>query len=125
MSVEEHFRKLLRAKGLRSSASRLQILELLEEGPKKYRDFLDRLHMDRVSLYRNLRDLEAGGLLHKVVSPEGEVIYFLCETTHDAHIHLVCRRCRKTLDFKAESIPVIQGFRPTGGVIWGDCAEHS
>ncbi|MGQ9862977.1 MAG: Fur family transcriptional regulator [Bacteroidia bacterium] len=125
MHTEKELRKLLRVRGLRSSMPRLQILRLLQEGAKSYYDFLDRLAIDRVSLYRNLRDLEMRGLLHKVVSMEGDILYFLCDVSYDAHVHLVCRQCYKTWEIKAERLSVMQGFRPAGGVIWGDCGEHS
>ncbi|MCC6620060.1 MAG: transcriptional repressor [Deltaproteobacteria bacterium] len=90
---------LLRRAGLRVTASRLAVLELLERAPEPmtHHDVVERLHgspWNRSTLYRNLIDLTEAGLLAK--SEIGGLMRFerlgrdnACAT----HPHFVCTAC--------------------------------
>ncbi|MFN8614627.1 MAG: Fur family transcriptional regulator [Vampirovibrionales bacterium] len=100
---------LLKAKGLRVTEPRKQILDLLAQqaGPTnayQLRDRLVALHgkADIVTIYRVLECLEAHGLLHRLLTRPGAVVRCQlpaetecrhAEAVHHCHHVLVCRCC--------------------------------
>jgi len=90
---------LLRRAGLRVTASRLAVLELLDRAhePMTHHDVVDRLHgspWNRSTLYRNLIDLTDAGLLGK--SEIGGLMRFERlgrEGACASHPHFVCTAC--------------------------------
>ncbi len=54
------------------------------------------------TVYRTLQNLAADGEVDVMRTGEGEAVYRRCSTGH--HHHLICRRCRRTVE--VDSIPV-------------------
>lgn len=90
---------LLRARGLRVTASRLAVLDLVEasEEPLAHHEVCDKLHdspWNRSTLYRNLIDLTEAGILVK--TEIGGVMRFQRAGRQNAcaeHPHFVCTDC--------------------------------
>jgi Fur family ferric uptake transcriptional regulator len=55
------------------------------------------------TVYRNLQALAEAGEVDVVTSTQGEAFYRRCDTD-DHHHHLVCRRCRSTIEIEASEI---------------------
>ena len=81
----------LRARGLRISASRRQVLETLyaDSRPRKAEELAK--DGDLASVYRNLDTLEEVGLVRHVHLGHGPGLYAL--TSDGAREHLLCDRC--------------------------------
>ena len=90
---------LLRARGLRVTASRLAVLDLIEasEEPLAHHEVCEKLHdspWNRSTLYRNLIDLTEAGILVK--TEIGGVMRFQRAGRQNAcaeHPHFVCTDC--------------------------------
>lgn len=89
----------IRANGLRVTASRLAVLELVRatSRPLTHADVANSLgtdSWDRATLYRNLNDLAEAGLLRRVLL--GSAWHFEAASTDPnvrAHPHFVCDEC--------------------------------
>ncbi len=75
--------------------------------------------VDRVTLYRTLRDMESSGIIHKVISAKGETKFALCAAQcsdhahEDNHIHFTCTECEETYclnDHKPRTVSLPAGF---------------
>ncbi|MFN0032053.1 MAG: Fur family transcriptional regulator [Flavobacteriales bacterium] len=75
--------------------------------------------VDRVTLYRTLRDMEASGIIHKVISAKGETKFALCAAQcsdhahEDNHIHFTCTACEETYcltEHKPRNVSLPAGF---------------
>ncbi|HYI45114.1 MAG TPA: transcriptional repressor [Actinomycetota bacterium] len=55
------------------------------------------------TVYRNLQALAAGGSIDSLVTSRGEAIYRKC-TTSGHHHHLVCTRCKRSVEIEAGPI---------------------
>lgn len=93
-------RTRLRAAGLRVTRPRLAVLHLLQElgGPRSHAEVVDALGeagWDRATLFRNLNDLAAAGLLRRF--DVGDHVWrFELLTPEDpdaSHAHFVCTEC--------------------------------
>src|SRR4051812_9100106 len=94
----------LKGKGLKVTAARVSVIEVLEKSGLAYAHAeLEALYkkMDRVTLYRVLKDFEDAGLVHKIIDMQGVTRYALCrhscpgEHHADEHVHFNCESCRK------------------------------
>lgn len=72
------------------------------------------LYVDRVTLYRTLKNFVDKGLIHKVLDDSGSVRYALCDTScspthhHDEHVHFKCTQCGMTNCLSQTQVPFIQ-----------------
>lgn len=90
--------ELLREAGLRATAARLAVLAWYGEHPglHSHADLVDALSTwDRATLWRNLNDLAAAGLLRRVDVGDRIWRFELQKAGHDAshHPHFVCVQC--------------------------------
>ena len=95
-----HIEKTLKAGGLRRTAKRHRLLELFEQ---KRAWSVAQLHRrlgagDLSTVYRNVQELQAKGLIDRVRLSGEEAFYELASLPH--HAHLVCSRCSR-----AECVP--------------------
>ncbi|MEZ4473586.1 MAG: transcriptional repressor [bacterium] len=110
---DDQARALLHTAGLRATRGRLRVLGLLAhvDAPRSHADVVDALEgegMDRTSVFRNLRDLAAAGLLHRF-DPGDHVWRYEVRTT--GHPHIICRDCG-TIRCAAGVSVAIQGADP-------------
>src|SRR5258707_13318979 len=125
----------IREKGLKSTPSRLKVMEALGSSHQAYAHadlesmFAD---MDRVTLYRVLNDFEEAGLVHKIIDTDGVTRFALCshgcpDKHHtDSHVHFNCQACNKMFCIENVQMPSIKmpaGFKTMGlnTVIYGLC----
>ncbi|TVQ80687.1 MAG: transcriptional repressor [Bradymonadales bacterium] len=102
-----YWRNYLRACGLKSSRTRLALLELLsrESCALAAEELYERLppgSCDLATVYRSLQSFEGLGLVDKLDWGEGRSRFELSEQQAQSkhHHHLVCRLCRRV-----ESVP--------------------
>lgn len=103
--MKNEFFPFLQKLGLKATPKRLALLELLAakaeyESPEYLWKRLKRRFpgIGLPTVYRNLEELEAGGVITKVIHPDRRLYYFFCG--HSAHHHhFVCMSCRKVEDF--------------------------
>ncbi|TCD02165.1 transcriptional repressor [Pedobacter frigidisoli] len=116
--------ELLVKKGLKRTAPRLQVLEILSgRDSATSQPYLEQLmgkSADRVTLYRVLQAFEEKGIIHKVLDSHGTANYAICsgkctaKAHHDEHVHFNCNRCQKIYcldNVKVPSFKVPAGFR--------------
>jgi len=96
-------RALLAGLGLRSTAQRIAVLEVLSHEPDgaTAQEIHDRLRAQgrRVGLatvYRTLAALTEGGAVDALAHRPGEACFRLCGRGH--HHHLVCERCNRVVE---------------------------
>jgi len=126
VAVSSSHTVLLRERGLRVTASRLAVLELLERSvePLTHQEVVDRLKTsswNRSTLYRNLIDLTEVGLLQK--SEIGGLARFERTGKTGAcaeHPHFVCTDCGTVSHL--ESVTVIFEGRGPAAVMAGQVA---
>jgi Fe2+ or Zn2+ uptake regulation protein len=103
----------LRKLRLKVTPKRLAILELLaaesiyltpEEVWKRLQKKSTRVGLPTV--YRNLEELSACGMLIKIVHPDRRLYYYFCPNSHHHH-HFVCISCRKVEDLTFCGLDVI------------------
>ncbi len=108
-------RELLKAAGLRVTSSRVEVIAVLRSAdtPLSHADVaarVDRLGLDRTTVYRNLMDLAEAGIVRR--SEVGHIFRFeLAAGTHNAHgseqhPHFVCKNCGKVSCLPSGSISV-------------------
>ena len=127
----------IREKGLKVTPSRLNVIQVLKGSHLAYsHSELESLFskMDRVTLYRILKDFEDAGLVHKIVDMEGVTRFALCshscpgEQHDDNHVHFCCQSCHKMFCLEKVHAPVVKiprGFKAAGlqTVIYGLCEQ--
>lgn len=102
MSVPDHvhLKQRLRQAGLRATQPRLAVMDVLvdADGPLSHGDVVDALadaSFDRATLFRNLNDLAAAGLLRRL--DVGDHVWrfeLVSDHGHDEHhAHFVCTDC--------------------------------
>lgn len=100
----DELRSAVRSKGLRATPSRLAVLDLLRAtvdqdlGPMSHGDVADRLDSqawDRATIYRNLTDLVAAGLVRRTDVGDHVWRFEAVSGEHaaEAHPHFVCTEC--------------------------------
>ncbi len=93
---EEHFSNLLKAKGLKVTSGRLDILRVLD-GHKEPLSVatlheLVKKKIDQVTVYRTLESLISIGLVSSVDLRHGHAHYELTDGRHHHH-HVICQSC--------------------------------
>lgn len=97
MKKGSDFTKLLKAKNLRATPSRLRILETLDqsEQPLSAEDLSSKLSkFDLVTLYRNLNCFVENGVVAPVELGLGKVLFEILNEGHHHH-HIICKECKK------------------------------
>ncbi len=103
MSISNrHARALLREHGLRVTAPRVAVLQLLAaaERPLSHTEVLRGLgdaDWDPATVYRNLVKLREAGVAAIVTHAGGVDRYTLAGMGHDRHPHFLCRDCGRIL----------------------------
>ncbi|MGD1846352.1 MAG: Fur family transcriptional regulator [Salibacteraceae bacterium] len=108
--------EILKAKGLRTTASRSGVLEAFRahHHALSHSDLEKRLGkaFDRVTLYRTLNTFLEKDIIHKVLDDEGSAKYALCQHSdgdhHHNHVHFKCRVCTTSECLTEVSIPGIK-----------------
>lgn len=99
---------------MKATPKRLAILDMLdaesayaspEELWKRLRDRFDRLGLPTV--YRNLEELAASGVISKVIHPNRQLYYYFCRN-REHHHHFVCLSCRKVEDLPSCGIEALE-----------------
>lgn len=116
----------IHSKGLKATPVRMKVLDELSkthlalsqsELESTFRK------VDRITLYRALRDFEEAGIVHKIVDMNGTTRFAICsddcpDATHnEEHVHFNCQRCHKMFCLQHTHIPDIQlppGFTHSG-----------
>jgi len=49
------------------------------------------------TVYRNLDELAAGGIVSKIIHPNRQLYYYFCPNSNHHH-HFICLSCRKVID---------------------------
>lgn len=122
MNVTEYIRE----KGLKATPVRLKVLEVLQSGHLAYSHTEMEAtfsKVDRITLYRVLKDFEEAGLVHKIIDMEGVTRFAVCkhscpDTTHsEDHVHFNCQKCHKMFCLEKVHTPTIKlpaGFTSIG-----------
>ena len=123
----EQYEKLLSKNGLKRTAPRLRVLDILSgRDSATSQPFLENLigkDVDRVTLYRILKAFEEKGIIHKVLDTQGTANYAICshncstENHHDEHVHFNCNNCHRVFCLDQVQIPSIKlpdGFKTAG-----------
>ncbi len=129
---------LLKKSGLRRTAAREAILQLLTNAgrPLSHQDIFKRQKragsFDRVTLYRTLETLQGAGLLHRIQGTDGT--WRFCRHNYGSqdkcagnHIHFLCSKCDRMFCLPEQRLPWISP--PAGAtihskqlVVHGHCA---
>ena len=118
----------LKDAGMKATPKRLAILDMLyaesgyaspEELWKRLRDRFDQLGLPTV--YRNLEELAASGVISKVIHPNRQLYYYYC-TNREHHHHFVCLSCRKVADLPSCGIEALE--REVSQKIGGKVLSH-
>ena len=127
----------IRDKGLKATPARIDVIKVLGSTQLAYSHAeLELLFddMDRVTLYRILKDFEDAGLVHKIMDIDGVTRFALCrhscpDGTHsDDHIHFNCQECHKMYCLEKIQAPLLKippGFKALGShtLVYGLCRD--
>ncbi len=82
---------------MRQTATRKQLLDILKKtpGPISAEEILQRIPVNKTTIYRQLSSLHAAGLISDIRFADRKVRY---ELTRDHHHHLVCTNCNSVSD---------------------------
>ena len=120
--------KTLKDLNLKVTPKRLAILALMGEGGtyvspedvwRKLKERFARIGLPTV--YRNLEELAAGGVISTVLHPNRQLYYYYCPNP-DHHHHFVCISCRRVEDVAACGLENIE--REVGEKIGGQVLSH-
>jgi len=123
--MDHRHAQALKDAGMKATPKRLAILDTLyakstyespEELWKRLRDRFDRLGLPTV--YRNLEELAASGVISKVIHPNRQLYYYFCPN-REHHHHFVCLSCRKVADLPSCGIEALERevSQQTGGKV--------
>ena len=130
------FADQLRSRGLRVTAPRVAVLEVLAEQRHVSAQMVAAAARDRAGavstqgIYNVLTDLTAAGLVHRIEPAGSPALYELSE--EGIHHHLICRDCGLVMDLACEHgtadcllPPQTHGFSGLEAeiVFWGTCPE--
>ncbi|AAR36379.1 transcriptional repressor [Geobacter sulfurreducens] len=110
----KHFDDLLRDLNLRITPKRRAVLDILagEEGYASPEEVWRKLKLrfDRVGLptvYRNLEELAAGGVITTIIHPNRQLYYYYCDR-REHHHHFVCLSCRRVEEVDVCALPDLE-----------------
>ena len=126
--MHAEYGKTLKSLNLKATPKRLAILALMgreaayvspEDIWLKLKGQFDRIGLPTV--YRNLEDLAAGGVITKVIHPNRQLYYHFCPN-REHHHHFVCIVCRRVEDVDFCGLENIE--REVGDKIGGTVLSH-
>lgn len=105
----------LAAKGVKSTAMRLLVMEVLskQEAAISLSQLEQSLEKaDRITLYRTLKTFEVKKIIHSIDDGTGAIKYALCVEgcechPEDLHVHFHCSKCKRTYCLTDNIIPAI------------------
>ncbi|WP_318556853.1 transcriptional repressor [Geobacter anodireducens] len=110
----KHFDDLLRTLNLRITPKRRAVLDILagEGGYASPEEIWRKLKLrfGRVGLptvYRNLEELAAGGVITTIIHPNRQLYYYYCDR-REHHHHFVCLSCRRVEDVDVCVLPDLE-----------------
>jgi Fe2+ or Zn2+ uptake regulation protein len=130
------FEDQLRTRGLRVTAPRVAVLQVLTEHSHVSADTVAAAARDRAGsvstqgIYNVLTDLVSSGLVHRIEPAGSAALYEL--SAEGIHHHLICRDCGLVMDLGCEhgttdclQPPQTHGFTGLEAeiVFWGTCPE--
>jgi Fur family ferric uptake transcriptional regulator len=112
--TERHESENLHDVGLKATAARIRVLQLLEQNPARHlsADEVYRLLIDSgeeiglATVYRVLSQFEAAGLVTRHNFEEGRSVFERSSAAH--HDHMVCLETGKVVEFVDEEIEKLQ-----------------
>ena len=112
--TERHESENLHDVGLKATAARIRVLQLLEQNPARHlsADEVYRLLIDSgeeiglATVYRVLSQFEAAGLVTRHNFEEGRSVFERSSAAH--HDHMVCLETGKVVEFVDEDIEKLQ-----------------
>lgn len=114
----------LRTGGLKVTAARLDLLDILKhvKKPLSIKDMARHLgEVDLVTLYRNVESLENLGIVKQIALKDRQSYYELTAGEH--HHHLVCTNCGRLEDIKIDEITLNKTFLKNHG--FNKVTDHS
>ena len=123
-----HHGKMLKSLNLKATPKRLAILAIMvkeaayispEEIWQKLKGQLDRIGLPTV--YRNLEELAAGGVITTVIHPNRQLYYHYCPN-RDHHHHFICVACRRVEDVDICGLETME--REVGRKVGGRVLSH-
>lgn len=108
--------ELLKRHNIRITTMRKDILDIFLECDKAMSHHDIELQLedcDRITLYRNLKNFQEKGIIHKAIDGTNTPKYALCEHEcdehhhHDNHVHFHCERCGNTFCLDDVQLPQI------------------
>ncbi len=109
-SMDHDFPAMLKELQLKVTPKRMAILEFLARtgsfvSPEEVRQQLQEkfASIGLPTVYRNLDELAAGGIIAKIIHPNRQLYYYLCPN-NDHHHHFVCLSCHKVMDLDICSV---------------------
>jgi Fe2+ or Zn2+ uptake regulation protein len=98
------FSMLLKELRLKVTPKRLAILDFMVQAPtyvspEEVRGILQKRFpsIGLPTVYRNLDELAAGGIISKIIHPNRQLYYYFCPNS-DHHHHFICLSCRRVED---------------------------
>jgi Fur family zinc uptake transcriptional regulator/Fur family ferric uptake transcriptional regulator len=128
IAMHPPYSQTLKSLNLKATPKRVAILALLgeemaylspEEVWHRLKGEFDRIGLPTV--YRNLEELAAGGVITKVIHPNRQLYYHFCPN-REHHHHFVCLSCRKVEDVDACGLEGIE--REVGERLGGRVISH-
>ena len=126
--MNAQYAQTLKSLKLKATPKRLAILALLgeekayfspEEAWHRLKEQFSRIGLPTV--YRNLEELAAGGVITKVIHPNRQLYYHFCPNRKHHH-HFICLSCHKVEDVTACGLEHIE--REVGEKIGGKVLSH-
>lgn len=108
--MDHDFSLMLKELQLKVTPKRIAILDYLarsgtyvnpEEVRQKLKEQFASIGLPTV--YRNLDELAAGGILAKIIHPNRQLYYYFCSNS-DHHHHFICLSCRRVMDLEICSV---------------------
>lgn len=135
-SESEKITDLLREAGIRPSANRIMVMQVLSSALRPISSLEIETALDTVdhsSISRTLSAFVEAHLVHQIADGSGSMKYELCRSRHcerhdDQHIHFHCRNCGVTVclpDSEITPVNLPEGFQAENYsyVITGLCAK--
>lgn len=128
MATKENPREILHKYGLKVTATRIRVLDVLINSPValSHSDIIgliDDPMIDKVTVYRTLNAFTTQGLTHKVANEDRNWLYALYfhnsnqPATSDDHAHFICRQCERIYCMPITSMNPKPDVREIGGFV--------
>ncbi|MFZ2556187.1 MAG: Fur family transcriptional regulator [Minisyncoccia bacterium] len=100
-------REMLKTRGLRATPKRVALLGILQKAahPMTAEEMHAKVRADLVTIYRNLQNLVAAGIVSEVRFKDSSVRY---EFSHGHHHHVVCTNCGIVEELAACDVSMLQ-----------------